>query len=340
MILSVADFIGKYELHTGMYDQNKIQAYIDKYEPRYLRQLLGVDLAADFVGDLNNQQIPKSPNFLEIYNPFAFDSGYNFYLFNGIYEGTGQLLSDGIKEMLLGFIYFEYAKDLVNQMTPFGNVKPKSENSDIANTLFSMMYTRYNESITSYRAIQHYVRMNNPAQGQIGQITNLSPGSGYVNGTYPLTSLTGSGATVAITAKPIGETKQIAVANGGTGYIDGQYFTFYLGTGVGLVVNCITDGLGVIISATIEPTGEGIGYQIGDQVIVQGGNNDALITITDVWNGEVITFTLVTEGINFVTGQVATVQSGDINAQVSIVFAGIGDYRKFRGLKKSTAYWL
>lgn len=259
MILSVADFINKYELHTGMYDQNKIQAYINKYEPRYLRQLLGVDLAADFVADFNNQQIPNSPNFLEIYNPFAFDSGYNFYLWNGIYEGTGQLLSDGIKEMLLGFIYFEYAKDLVNQMTPFGNVKPKSENSDIANTLFSMMYTRYNESITSYRAIQNYVRMNNPAQGQIVAFTLLTVGSGYSTGAANLNGGSGSGATSTISANINQEVDTVTIVN------------------------------------------SGLNYEVGDVLTIAGGNNDATIELT---------------------------------------YVGGGDYRKFRGLKKSTAYWL
>jgi hypothetical protein len=260
MIVQVTDFTGKYELHTGMYAQGNIQAYIDKYEVRYLRQLLGVELCNDFIADLDNQNIPRSANFLDIYNPFAYDSGYNFYLFNGLYEGTGQLLSDGIKEMLLGFIYFEYAKDLVNQMTPFGNVKPKSENSDVANTLFSMMYARYNEAITTYRAIQHYVMMNNPATGQLLQVNITNGGGNYTTQNDVSTSTNGAGT--------------------------GAKFD-------------IVDLAGVVDEVTIAEAGKG--YKVGD---------------------------------------VLTLLAGDADATLEAVYVGLGDYRKFKGIKKSTAYWL
>jgi hypothetical protein len=339
MILSVADFTGKYELHTGMYDQNKIQAYIDKYEPRYLRQLLGVDLAADFVADLNNQQIPRSPNFLEIYNPFAYDSGYNFYLWNGIYEGTGQLLSDGIKEMLLGFIYFEYAKDLVNQMTPFGNVKPKSENSDIANTLFSMMYTRYNESITSYRAIQHYVRMNNPVMGQLIGFFNAGIGSGYISGAYDLLGGTGTGGQVTVLAKGIGAANQITLTNGGGNYGNGT-FGVTGGTGSGLQVDITTFG-GVVVSVDVNDSFEGLGYTNGDLITINSGDVDATFTIDIVFNGQIFFYGPVTQqGSGYTIGDLLTLDGGNLDAQINVDYVGIGDYRKFRGLKKSTAYWL
>lgn len=259
MFITVADFTNKYELHTGMYDQNKIQAYIDKYVPRYLRQLLGVDLYNDFIADLDSNDYPQSPNFVDIYEPFAYDSGYNFYQWNGLYEGHGAVVSEGMKEMLLGFIYYEYAKDLVNQMTPFGNVKPKSENSDIANTLFSMMYTRYNEGVSTYQAIQNYIRRNNPQRGQIVAFTLLTVGSGYSNGAANLNGGNGSGAT-----------------------------------------------------------------------------SDVLVDV----NQEVDTVTIVNSGLNYQLGDVLTIAGGNDDATIELTYVGGGDYRKFKGVKKSTAYWL
>jgi hypothetical protein len=339
MIVQVTDFTGKYELHTGMYAQGNIQAYIDKYEVRYLRQLLGVELCNDFIADLNIQNVPKSPNFLDIYNPFAYDSGYNFYLFNGLYEGTGQLLSDGIKEMLLGFIYFEYAKDLVNQMTPFGNVKPKSENSDVANTLFSMMYARYNEAITTYRAIQHYVMMNNPKLGQLIGFFNAGIGTGYVDGVYDLLGGTGSGAKVFVLAKGIGAANIITLVNGGSNYVDGTY-SVTGGTGGGLQVE-ITTLAGVVVSVAVDSQNEGLGYTNGDLITINSGDANATFTIDAVFNGEIYFYGQVIEqGFGYSINDVLTLDGGNLDAQINVDYVGIGEYRKFKGIKKSTAYWL
>lgn len=260
MILSTQDFTGKYQISTGMYDTAKLQDYINRYEPRYLKELFGVSLYNDFQSDLVNN-VPQSPNFLILFNALSSDLGYNFYYFNGIYEGVNQIDSEGIKEMLKGFIYFEYVKDLSNQITPIGLVKPQNENSTVANTLFSMMYTRYNEAIRSYNSIRDFIRQTRtPSMGQ------------------------------AIS---------ISITNGGTGYIDSTDVSLSGGTGTGLKVSFTEDGNGVVDAITIVDAGKG--YKIGDTFTLPNGNNDATIELT---------------------------------------YVGIGDYRKFRGVPKLTAYWL
>jgi hypothetical protein len=147
MIVSFTDFdFGKFELHIGMYDQERLQDYIDKYEVKYLTQLLGASLYAEFEADLSaGGGTPTEQRFLDIWNPLSVD--YNCEL----------LYSEGIKEMLLGFIYFEYVKDLTNQMTPVGNVLPEGENSVRSTSLNSMMFARYNESAKNYKTIQYYI---------------------------------------------------------------------------------------------------------------------------------------------------------------------------------------
>ena len=260
MILSIQDFSGKYQVSTGMYDQAKLQDYINRYEPRYLKELFGITLYNDFQSDLLNN-VPQSPNFLVLFNPLSEDLGYNFYYFNGIYEGVNQLDSEGITEMLKGFIYFEYVKDLSNQITPIGLVKPDNENSTVANTLFSMMYTRYNEAIRSYNSIRDFIRYT--------------------------------------TAPPLGQAVTLNLTSGGTGYVNQTNVSLTGGTGTGLKVDIIEDGSGVVDEVTITQTGTG--YTIGDTFTLPGGNNDATIELT---------------------------------------YVGIGDYRKFRGVPKLTAYWL
>jgi len=259
MILSIQDFVGKYALHTGMYDVNKLQNYIDIYEPRYLKNLLGVDLYNQFQSDLLNN-VPQSPNFLKIFNAFSEDLGYNFYSPYGFGVSSNQLDSEGIKQMLKGFIYFEYSKDLVNQMTPYGNVKPLSENSEVANTGFSMIYTRYNEAIRSYRSIQSYIRHNNP---------------------------------------PTGQTVTIGITSGGSNYVATNNVSLVGGFGTGLIIDFTVDLTGVIDEITIVDAGKN--YKIDDTFTIPGGNDDAIIELT---------------------------------------YVGIGNYNKFRGIAKSTAYWL
>lgn len=261
MILSPSDFVGKYELHTGMYVQSKLQNYIDIYEPMYLKQLFGVDLYNQFIGDLLNN-VPQSPNFLTVFNPLSQDLGYSFYSRYGFNELNSMIISQGIKEMLKGFIYFEYAKDLNNQMTPYGNVKPISENSEAVNTLFSMMYTRYNEAINSYRAIQRFIRYTN--------------------------------------TPPLGQIVTFSIIDGGLSYSNLTGLTCINGSGTGAVVNIEIDEYGTITGI----------------VFTDAGKN---FKVNDVLN--------VKDGLN-------------VSASFLVEYIGTGDYRKFRGIAKSTAYWL
>ena len=261
MILSIQDFSGKYQVSTGMFDQAKLQDYINRYEPRYLKELFGITLYNDFQSDLLNN-VPQSPNFLVLFNPLSEDLGYNFYYFNGIYEGVNQLDSEGIKEMLKGFIYFEYVKDLSNQITPIGLVKPDNENSTVANTLFSMMYTRYNEAIRSYNSIRDFIRYT--------------------------------------TAPPLGQAVTLNLISGGTGYADQTNVSLTGGTGTGLTVNI---------------------------TISQSGSD-----VEDV--------TIVNAGKNYSIGDTFILPGGDDNATIELTYVVIGDYRKFRGVPKLTAYWL
>lgn len=145
--ITYADFSkGKYELHTGMYEQDKINAYIDKYERKYLIKLLGANLFKLFEADLV-AGVPQSAIYEAIYNPFEYD-----YSLGGCI-----VISEGMVDMIKGFIYFEYMKDQTNQVAVSGNVRPKGENSENVSTLNSMIYTRYNESIRTYKAIGTYI---------------------------------------------------------------------------------------------------------------------------------------------------------------------------------------
>jgi hypothetical protein len=221
-IVSSTDFINKYELSTGMYSDSKIDDYIARYQERYLVHLLGADLYLEFISDLD-ADVPRSPNFKQIFEPFNEDvsgvgMGYYYsYRLNQILE------SDGIKEMLLGFTYWEYARDLLNQQTPYGGVKQMAENSIVVDTPHSLMWERYNLAVKTYRAIQEWINTNTTQTGQVVSWI-LDPGTGYIDGEYNLTGGTGSGGVVDVVATA-GPVDSVTLVNAGTGYQVGDVLT-------------------------------------------------------------------------------------------------------------------
>ena len=140
---------GKYELHSGMYEQTKIDSYIDKYEKQYLIKLLGVELYKLFIADLV-AGVPQTTKYLDLYNPFEYDDATCWIT-----------ISEGMVDMVKGFIYFQYLKDQTNQVAVSGNIRPLGENSENVSTLNSMIYTRYNESVKTFKAIQRFICDNN-----------------------------------------------------------------------------------------------------------------------------------------------------------------------------------
>lgn len=139
---------GKFELVTGLYSSNnsKIDKYIERYEKDYLMELLGVELCTLFLADTPGN-VPTSDKYKKIFNPFYEQISFTY------------MNSKGIKDMLIGFIYFQYLKDLITETTPVGVVKPQEQNSKVI-TAHTPIYLKYNESIKTYNAIQEYILFN------------------------------------------------------------------------------------------------------------------------------------------------------------------------------------
>ena len=138
------DFVGKYELAKSIND--KIDSYIAKYENQYLRDLLGSELFALFEADVTNY-LPQSAEFLTIYNPI--NTNVN----------DVEVRSEGIKDMLLGLIYFDYERDNRYKSTNIGQTKntPDSASNDFD---LHHLYERYNEAVKNYQNIQYYICAN------------------------------------------------------------------------------------------------------------------------------------------------------------------------------------
>jgi hypothetical protein len=148
MIL-VSDFVGKYELSISQYNSDLIASYINKYEKEYLIKLFGKALYDLFIADLDpNTSLPTTTIYQTLYNPLYIDTYIN-----------GESESKGIKEMLIGFIYYHYTIDSQQQQTSVGVTAPKSENSEGIN-LNSISISRFNDNVQSYKTIQSYIQQN------------------------------------------------------------------------------------------------------------------------------------------------------------------------------------
>ena len=141
-----SDFTGKYAVALTQFNTSNLDAYITKYEKHYLLQLLGADLYALFIADLNGAtpQVPQTAIYLSLFNAFNRDVNYCLEI------------SEGIVEMLKGFIYYEYLSDITQNQTPIGATKPKNENSTVLG-LNSVTNSRFNDSVDTFKAIQSYI---------------------------------------------------------------------------------------------------------------------------------------------------------------------------------------
>jgi hypothetical protein len=142
-IVERADFVNKFEIHTMGSNDAKLQAYIDRYEVDYLVDLFGVELYNLFIDNIEDVIYAK------LLDPILFQTNCG-----KIYN------SKGIKDMLLGFIYFEYQRDSRVQQTINSAVKIKSNVSDRADILSMNLYGRFNESVETFKAIQEYLQEN------------------------------------------------------------------------------------------------------------------------------------------------------------------------------------
>ncbi len=143
LLIETSDFVEKFKISEDSFTE--LESYIDRFEPKYLKELLGKELFDLFEADITNH-LPGTP----IYE-IIFEEIYPTVAIPDLKKSLG------MKDMLLGFIYFQYMRDLNYSATVSGAVKNVFENSEqVVNSGYGL-YQRYNESVESYKAIQHYI---------------------------------------------------------------------------------------------------------------------------------------------------------------------------------------
>lgn len=156
MFLLPSDFEkGFYKIASNCHTEYDLQDYIDKYEKCYLIDLLGCDLYNLFVADLDLPTAPPTPvplslRFLEIYNAFCVDDPNQC---DAVWE------SEGMIDMLKGFVYFHYVRDYKFQTSQTGTIVNNNEVSREANNLELQngVSERFNRAQGSYWSIRRYI---------------------------------------------------------------------------------------------------------------------------------------------------------------------------------------
>lgn len=147
-ILDITDFdAGKAKINYNSHQEVDLQAYIDRYEKQYLIDMLGVTEYNSLIADLVSG-VPQSAQFVVIYNPLAVEID------------SCNLTTNGMKEMLKGFVYFHYVRDNMVQQTTVGSKSTESENSSNISATSALIQSRFNDSVDDLKNIQYYIEQN------------------------------------------------------------------------------------------------------------------------------------------------------------------------------------
>lgn len=152
-ILQTSDFTDNptYNIALTKRAQKQLPALIDQIEKDNLQELLGCELYDLFIADLtpNTPQTPQTQIYTDIFDAFCKD--------DSIYCGQR---SFGMRDMLMGFVYFAWHTYAFTQDTAGGMVSIDNENSQLATPDSAGLYIKQNRAVQSYQSIQYYICTN------------------------------------------------------------------------------------------------------------------------------------------------------------------------------------
>lgn len=167
-MITPSDFTGYYAIAKNADTQAKLTEYITLFMRQYLVELLGYDLYQLFIADLGND-VPQADRFLVIFNALQIENAEEVWIPYGAHksrcfddnrdETVQPTFSEGIKEMLKGFIFFEFVNEYGISVSQTGVVINNDENSTPApgGKHVSLIESRYNRAIKSFQVIRRYI---------------------------------------------------------------------------------------------------------------------------------------------------------------------------------------
>jgi hypothetical protein len=153
LLITTDDFgaEGRYAIATNNFTEGELNDYIDRYEEPFLIDLLGVALFDAFKADVDPiTHIPITQIYLDIYNKMRTDEDTGGCVVNTI----------GLKNILLGVIYFYYQREMAYRTTINGIQQSGSETTKPIPFDYSNINLKWNDSYESALAIERYIQNN------------------------------------------------------------------------------------------------------------------------------------------------------------------------------------
>lgn len=147
-LITINDFTGEFATPVDKFTEpNEITPYIEDHQFDLIYEIMGAELGALFIADLDVSGIPQTQRFEDLYNAFVED------------DNSCLVKSEGIKEMVKAYLYAKLATNNNINFNMAANVVKQGENSA---TTSSVMWIakKYNQAIATAKAIQWYIRQN------------------------------------------------------------------------------------------------------------------------------------------------------------------------------------
>lgn len=168
-ILSIQDFKGEIAISNNEFTKPNLQWYIDEFEKKYLKKILGIKLYNEFINDLINGE-PQKLKFKKL-------------LEGDVYEACGSTHDyEGLKNAIKYFVWCEYVRDGNNFNTIGGMVRTENENSR-SHTRVSLAPTlekRYNDGIYYSKQLAEYLKEFERKKSKKNTIINHGTLTNYV----------------------------------------------------------------------------------------------------------------------------------------------------------------
>jgi hypothetical protein len=145
ILIQLSDFTGQFTLARSIQNDPLLQSYIDKYEPIFIKQILGATLGQEYITD--KSQPTQDPIFVVIEDAFIQDD-------NSIIKK-----SDGLKAALLGLIFYKFVFETQTKHSQSGVTINQSQvaNNNSPENAARFAEQRWNGALETIEAIQWYV---------------------------------------------------------------------------------------------------------------------------------------------------------------------------------------
>lgn len=130
-----------------------VQAYIDDYEPEYLRCVLGLELYDAFIAGIDGSGLPDEQRWIDLLEGAEFTKDGCKRLWPGFKQ------TDSKVTPIANYVFYQYVDERVIDFTLVGNVKSTTDNNRIADETPRLVYA-WNRMVDMNRLLYHYLKAN------------------------------------------------------------------------------------------------------------------------------------------------------------------------------------